>query len=253
MDEILAPFADPIFGVAKLSTAGVVYDVGCGCGATTLIAARSAARATVVGIDVSEAMLAVARARARAEGLTIGFELADAATAPPPVGPADLILSRFGLMFFEDPAAAFSNLRGWLRPEGHLVTTIWGPVEENPWATSLATVARPYLEIPPPPAEGPGPFSLQDAARVDSLLRDAGFGTVEQQTLSLAMRIPGSLDDVLAFYRDFGAASDLVGEAPPATQQAIMNDLRTYLSGIHDGGGVSLGASSRLVLAHAAR
>lgn len=251
LDEILAPFADAIFEAADLPDQGTVFDVGCGCGATTLMLARRAPEVKAVGFDVSKAMLEVARARAGREGLRVRFELADAASHRPSGAPADLLLSRFGLMFFEDRAAAFSNLRSWLRSGGRLITTVWGPVEENPWATPLAHVARRYLEVPSPPADGPGPFSLQDATFVDGLLRDSGFAGVQQTKLALPMRIPGSLDDIVAFYGDFGAASDLVKQASASLQDKILDELRDSLREHHDGSALSLGASSRLVVARA--
>ena len=251
LDQVLAPFADVIFDAAELPDQGTVFDVGCGCGATTLMLARRAPELRTVGFDVSEAMLEVARARAGTEGLSVRFELADAAVHRPAGGPADLLLSRFGLMFFEDRGAAFSNLRSWLRSGGRLITTMWGPVEENPWATPLAHIARRYLEIPSPPADGPGPFSLHDGMLVDGLLRDSGFEPVQQTKLALPMRIPGSLDDVVAFYLDFGAASDLVKQASGSLQNKILDELRDLLREHHDGSALSLGASSRLVVARA--
>lgn len=158
-----------------------LLDVGCGCGDTSLeLARRVGPEGEVLGLDISGPMLEVARRRAAeagAEGLE--FRQADAQTAALPGG-RDAVFSRFGVMFFSDPAAAFANLRRSLRPGGRLAFVCWRPLAENLWMRLPAEAAAGLVPAAPPPEPGaPGPFAFADPDRVRGILAEAGFSRVD--------------------------------------------------------------------------
>jgi SAM-dependent methyltransferase len=154
-----------------------VLDVGCGAGQSTRDVARLAARGSVVGVDVSEEMLDVARRRSAAEGLrNVVFERADAQVQAFPAAHFDLCVSRFGVMFFADPVAAFTNLARAMRPGARLVLMVWRGRDRNEWATAPRSVVAPEdgLVATTPPA-----FSLGDPALTTSILTAAGFASID--------------------------------------------------------------------------
>ena len=145
-----------------------VLDIGCGCGASSLeLAQRVGPKGSVLGVDVSEPMLARARERARHAGVdNLQFQRGDAQVTPFEPGSFDLVHSRFGIMFFEDPPAAFANMRRALAPNGRVTFVCWQPLSENPWMRIPMAAALPHIELPPIPAPGaPGPFALGDDGR----------------------------------------------------------------------------------------
>jgi SAM-dependent methyltransferase len=158
-----------------------LLDVGCGCGDTSLeLARRVGAEGEVLGLDISAPMLDVARRRAKEDGARgLEFREADAQTAALPGG-RDAVFSRFGVMFFADPVAAFRNLRRALRPGGRLVFVCWRPLAENLWMRLPAETAAGLVPPAPPPEPGaPGPFAFADPDRVRRILAEAGFAGIE--------------------------------------------------------------------------
>src|SRR5262249_38336345 len=149
-----------------------VLDVGCGCGDSTVdLARRVAPDGTVVGMDISAVMLERARQTAREQGVNARFEHADAQTHAFAPASFDVLFSRFGVMFFADPTAAFANLRSALRPGGKLAFVCWQSLAENPWM--LVPLGAAFQIIPPPPMpapDAPGPFAFADQSRVRSIL-----------------------------------------------------------------------------------
>jgi SAM-dependent methyltransferase len=156
-----------------------VLDIGCGTGLSTRDAARAATAGSALGIDLSAQMLEHARRISREEGLTnIGFEQADAQVHRFPAGGFDVAISKFGSMFFDDPVAAFGNVRHALRPGGRLVLMVWQARELNAWSTTIRDAIAGDAELPPPTATGPSPFSLGDPAVAGGILAAAGFTEV---------------------------------------------------------------------------
>jgi SAM-dependent methyltransferase len=182
-----------------------VLDIGCGCGASSLqIAARVGTSGKVVGIDISRPMLTVARARAaQAEDPRPEFREADAQTEDFGAGGFDAAFSRFGVMFFADPLAAFANIRRALKPGGRITFVCWRPFQDNPWMREPMEAAAPLLPpAPPMDPTAPGPFAFADAERVRSILAGAGFAEIAiepfdarigagdvEQTLNLSFRV----------------------------------------------------------------
>lgn len=250
MDGALAPFADAIFDAACIADGDFVVDVGCGCGTTTLKAARLAGSGRCAGVDISTSMLEVARRDAKTSGLDIDFHRADAASFSFDPGSVDVVVSRFGTMFFEEPSAAFANFRRWIGSDGRLVTVVWNRIEENAWMRSLAAVIRRHVELPRPLPGAPGPFAFGDAEAFESMLHRVGFANVEQTNLDSPMRIAGTRDDAIRFYEQRGpvaSALEEIGEGPVGT--ALLADLEALVDEHYDGQALVLGASARLVVA----
>jgi SAM-dependent methyltransferase len=190
--ETWAQFQEPLdrqiepLGLAAMDVLGPgegehIIDIGCGCGQTSLaLAARVRPTGSVVGIDISEPMLGVALRRPRsAPDLQVAFRKLDAQTGDLGHGRFDAAFSRFGVMFFSDPAAAFANIRASLKPGGRLAFVCWRPLDENPWMQAPLQAALPFLPpVAPPDPTAPGPFAFADPSRVRSILADAGFGSV---------------------------------------------------------------------------
>jgi SAM-dependent methyltransferase len=172
-----------------------VLDLGCGCGGTTLeIAEALGETGRVLGVDVSAPMLALARARADAAGLAgrIEFREADAQTADLGTERFDAVFSRFGVMFFDDPVRAFTNVRRALRPGGRLAFVCWQARERNPWMTVPALAAMKHVPFPPPPpADAPGPCAFADPARVRGILERAGFAAIAFEAMEDALPLTG--------------------------------------------------------------
>lgn len=159
------------FAAAKVGAGDRVLDIGCGTGQTTREAARAAIDGSAVGVDISEVMLEQARRISDDEGPSnISFELADAQVNPFPPTSFDLCISRFGVMFFADPVAAFTNIARALRPGGRLAWLVWQGHDRNEWASVFSDVLAATVPTP-----GRGPFSLADPAVTESMLATAGF------------------------------------------------------------------------------
>ncbi|MGY0497549.1 class I SAM-dependent methyltransferase [Nocardia sp. FBN12] len=159
------------FAAARVGAGDRVLDIGCGTGQTTREAARAAVDGSAVGVDISPVMLEKARRISEDEGPSnVGFELADAQVKPFPPTAFDLCISRFGVMFFADPAAAFTNIARALRSGGRLAWLVWQGHDRNEWATVFSDVLAASIATP-----GRGPFSLADPDATEPLLTAAGF------------------------------------------------------------------------------
>lgn len=265
MNDVIDAQLEPL-GAAALDRAAPtpgerVLDVGCGCGHTSLeLARRVGPSGEVVGVDVSAPMLARARDRAREAGLAnVRFHQADAQTvrfAADGTGdlPADfdLAFSRFGVMFFADPQAAFANLLRALRPGGRVAWATWQSLADNPWMrVPMAAAAEHLPKVDPPPPEAPGPFAFADAARVERLLRAAGFEAVAHESIVRELRVGGggTLDEAVAFLLQLGPVGVALRDASGDARAAVMEAVRAALAPYFDGAAVRLRAASWIVTA----
>lgn len=237
LDAFMAPISERLLAEARLAPGERVLDVGCGCGSTSLAAAAAVAPdGTVLGVDVSAPMLAHADARARAAGAAdLRFLQADAQTATLPDG-FDCVLSRFGLMFFSDPGAAFGRLRRALRPGGRLVFVCWQALARNAWMRVPLEAVAEVLPLPAAPAPGaPGPFALADDAHLRALVDGAGFVDVSLQPLHERLTLgTGDLEEATRFALQLGPAAAALGESPdperlrPVVERAVRTALADY-------------------------
>jgi len=240
-----------LLDAAAISAGDSVLDIGCGCGQTTLAAARAAAPGHVLGVDLSAPMLAVARRLAGRDGArNARFEQADAQTRAFPAAGFDVALSSFGVMFFDDPPAAFANIAAALRPGGRVAFLCWQEAARNEFlAVPLAAVAA-HAAMPEMPGAGePGPFSLADPQRIRSLLASAGFADISISGLEEPMRVGDDVQDVIGYYRGLPIARQMLAGAGEQATASVLETLRAAL-GPHQGDdGVTLGSAAWLVTA----
>ena len=178
LDAAMRPVTDVLLKAAAVKSSDRVTDIGCGTGQTTLEIAKRAASA--LGVDVSAPMLALAKDRAQQAGLSnVQFEQRDAQTEELQAD-ATLAMSRFGVMFFEDPVAAFTNIRRQMADDGRLCFACWKTPRENAWVSLPMSIVRQHIQDDTPPDPlAPGPFAFADDARVRSLLEEAGWTDVD--------------------------------------------------------------------------
>ncbi len=252
LDVMLAPFGLAVMERARPAAGERVLDVGCGVGQTSLqLAARVGASGTVLGVDISTPMLARASERARAEKLAnLRFENADAQTFTFTPNSVDLIFSRFGVMFFVDPAAAFANLARALRPGGRLAFVCWQALAQNAWMREPVVTLATQLTLPPPlPPDAPGPFAFADAARVRGILEGAGFRGVKHEPLTGEILLGRTVDEALAFTSELGPAARVLLEATPAQREKANGAIREMLGKILTPTGIRLGYAAWIVTA----
>lgn len=193
MARMLRPVCRALLDHADLDGCTRAMDVGCGGGSQSImLAERLGSGASVLGVDISAPMLAVARAKASATAAgtaQLSFLQADAADYPFEPESFDLLFSRFGVMFFDDPTAAFANMRAALAPGARLAFACWQSMRDNAW--TLIPVQAALQHLPPPEApdpHAPGPFAFADSERVTGILQEAGFSNIAIESYNPEMR-----------------------------------------------------------------
>ncbi|MDO8379011.1 class I SAM-dependent methyltransferase [Phenylobacterium sp.] len=231
-----------------------ILDVGCGAGQTSLaLTAAVAPGGSVLAVDISHPLLEVARRRA--EGLAnLTFQEADAQTAPFEAASLDAAFSRFGVMFFADPPAAFANIRRALKPGGRLAFVCWRRPDENPFMTLPMAAAITHLPAPqaPPPApdpHAPGPFAFADPERVRGILAAAGFGRVEITPHDQKIG-SGDLDQALTVALKIGPLGAMLREHPDR-RDAVVDAVREALRPHAGPEGVKLPSATWIATARA--
>lgn len=254
IDAQIAPIGLAAIDAAAPRPGERVLDVGCGCGPTTLeLARRVGASGSVSGVDISQPMLAEARRRAAgAVGAPIDFTVADAQTHTFEAGAFDLIFSRFGVMFFEDPRAAFANLRRALRAGGRLAFACWQEPARNPWMVVPAAAAAKHVALPAPAhPHAPGPFAFADAERVRGIVEGGGFERVSIEPIERTMLIGAGLDldRILDFLVQMGPAGAALRDATPEVSAAVRESIREAVKPYYDGTGLRMDAAAWCVTA----
>ena len=179
LDLMLEDFGSAAIAAAKAQPGEQILDIGCGSGTSTFaLAQRVGPTGHVLGVDISEQLVEMARA-ATPDGASVAFRCADAATAALPQGQFDLLFSRFGVMFFDDPVAAFAHMRGALRPGGRAAFICWRGAQENDWVRLPMAAIRDIVQPAPADPNAPGPFAFGDRQRLADILAAAGFTAID--------------------------------------------------------------------------
>jgi SAM-dependent methyltransferase len=248
IQKSLADYGEAALTAAAAKPGEKVLDIGCGTGTTTgRLAAAVGPNGHVMGVDLSEALISVARQQKLPNA---SFAVGDATIYPFEPAMFDLVFSRFGVMFFADPILAFKNLQRALKPGGRLVFVCWRSPDENPWGSVPMRAAAPHL----PPLERPGPedpgqYAFADPARVERILKAAGFGAPSFARLDAMNFMGRDVPDVLDNLGKFGPLARLFGEATPPQVAAAKKAIAGALAPHVGADGVSLAGACWLVSA----
>ena len=223
LDKALSSISNAALAFAAVKIGERVLDIGCGTGTTTYALAKAVGPSgNVTGADISKPMLTVARAR----GTGVNFREADASNHLFH-STHDLVFSRFGVMFFANPAAAFANLRKALRSHGRLAFVCWRDVKENIWASAPLDAARSLLP-PQEPADpfAPGPFAFADGERLKDILIKAGYRDIRIEKLDTVMNMGATVDDAVEQAMRIGPLSRATADIDEATREKVREAVR---------------------------
>lgn len=226
LDRLLQPFEDVLLEAIGAESCGRVLDVGCGTGSTTLAAARVLGeKGACTGIDISEPMLALARARLERDQVGAQFICADAQTYTFVPASFDMIISRFGVMFFADPTEAFTNLRRAATRGAPLCFIAWRGAADNPFMTTAERAAAPLLpSIPPRKPDAPGQFAFADPQRVHRILEQSGWTEIDLRPLDVVCSFPES--ELIGYFTKFGPLGQILHQADEATRKHVIATVR---------------------------
>lgn len=252
--RMLAGFGDIVTAAASYRPGERVLDVGCGNGDLTLAATRAVGpEGSVHGVDLSPAMLAVAASRATTEGLdNVTFEAADAATFRPDVAGFDVIVSRFGVMFFDDPIEAFAHIHTLMAPGGRLAFVCWQELFANDWMMVPGAAVAEVLPLPEgEDPSAPGAFAFADAARITGVLADAGFHDPSASPTTAELWMGDDAIEAARFLRTTGLGRAVFEGAPPDLEQEAVARATAAMVPYESAAGVLLGGAAWLVTARA--
>jgi SAM-dependent methyltransferase len=227
-----------------------LLDIGCGTGRSTRALARTVAHAT--GVDLSARMLEYARKRSVEEGLTnVEFVQADAQVHPFPTATYDIAISNYGTMFFESPVAAFTNIRGALRPGGRLALLTWQPPDRQAWLQMFFATLGAGRDLSPPGPGVPGPFGLSEPDGVHAILEGAGFSDVDLTSIDAPMWLGATAGNAWDFVASMGIVRGLSNGLDDDTKRACLERLRENVAAHETPDGVQFDAGQWLITAHA--
>jgi SAM-dependent methyltransferase len=244
-DRVLAPVGDAVLAAAGLAAAEAVFDIGCGCGATTLAAATAVGPdGRALGVDLSAPMLDVARRRAAERGLApVTFLQADVQTLPDAVPRFDVMISRFGTMFFSEPAVAFTRLRRHLRDRGRICIATWRPLDQNEWLTVPGAPLLQYATLPESDATSAGMFSQSDPAVVRTTLEAAGFTGIEVGSVDVPLRLGATVEEAVEHLADSGPGRQVLAAVPDSRRRDALAAVAESLAPHAEEDGVRLGGA----------
>ncbi|WP_336298789.1 class I SAM-dependent methyltransferase [Streptomyces cinnabarinus] len=226
LDGLLRPLEELLVEAVPAGHEGRVLDVGCGTGGTTVALARRLGPAgRCVGVDISEPMIAAARARAEREGVPASFVRADAGGYAFETAAFDTVVSRLGVMFFDDSVRAFANLRRAAEDGARLRVVVWRGAEENPFMTTAERAAAPLLpELPARRPDGPGQFAFADPALVRDVLTPGGWADVDIQPFEVDCTLPTA--DLVRYFTRLGPLGQLLPDVDERTRERIVTTVR---------------------------
>lgn len=226
LDRLFQPFQELLLETVPFGAAGQALDIGCGTGAITLaVSQRLGEQGRCVGVDISEPMIAAARARAERLHASARYVLADAQTHAFAPQSFDLILSRFGVMFFSDPVAAFANLRRAAKPGAELRLIAWRAAAENPFMTTAERAAAPLLpNLPIRQPGAPGQFAFADRQKVQAILQDSGWSEIDIRPIDVPCALPEP--DLIPYLSRLGPVGMSLQTADDTTREQVIDTVR---------------------------
>ena len=251
IDQMFKPIEDLLTDAIVAGSPRRVLDVGCGTGATTLaVARRLGAAGECVGVDISEPMIGAARARAQQEGTRASFILADAQSHAFEPSSFDAIMSRFGVMFFDDPVRAFENLRRAARPGARLRLVAWRSPEENSFMTAAERAAAPLMpSLPPRVADAPGQFGFANARRVHDILTKSGWAGIDIQPVDVTCTFAEK--ELTGYATRFGIVGRALPEVDEPTRARVVEVVRAAFEPYVHGDEVRYDAACWMISAEA--
>jgi len=249
-DRAITGYHRKLLAGAAIQPDDRILDVGCGNGESTRDAARRAPGGGALGVDLSSQMIERARELARADGVdNAEFLQADAQVHPFEEGRFDVVISRFGTMFFADQAAAFRNIHRATRAGGRLAMVGWRGLADNEWLQCIFGALAAGRDLPGPQPGTPGPFGLADAARVRSTLADAGFEAVNVEAVDETFLAGADAEDAFRFIGSGGAARGLLQDLDADGRARALDALRATMAEHDTGHGVLFGSGVWLITA----
>ncbi len=223
-DRSIRRYHDRLFAAAAIAPSEYVLDIGCGTGESTRAAGRAAPRGAALGVDLSTAMIESARELAGAEGLlNVSFERTDAQVHPFNAGAYDVVISRFGAMFFLDRRAAFRNMWRASRAGGRLVMLGWQELRRNEWLQGMRAALSAGRDLPSPALGSPGPFGLADRDGVERDLVSAGFERVEISGVEELVCEGADAEDAYRFLCSTGMVRGLLQDLDGSRRAAALS------------------------------
>lgn len=253
LDQMFRPFEDALVEAVAAQPGNRILDIGCGTGSVIRAAARrlwhrQGARCT--GVDISEAMIAAARAITAREGVSADFICADAQTYDFAPESFDMIVSRFGVMFFDDPVAAFANLRRSVRSGGALRFAAWRSAGDNPFMTAAERAAAPFVpDMPVRQPDAPGQFGFADQHRVARILEESGWGGITITPIDVACAIPKAALD--GYITRLGPLGRVLPQLDEETRGQVIEAVRAAFAPFVEGDEVRFIAACWMVAARA--
>ncbi|WP_179401844.1 class I SAM-dependent methyltransferase [Burkholderia guangdongensis] len=251
LDQMFRPFEDLLVDMIDAGAGYRVLDVGCGTGSTTLAAARRlGAKGHCIGVDVSAPMIARAQSRAEREGSTASFICADAQTHAFEPASFDRIMSRFGVMFFDNPVLAFATLRRAARDGAELCCIAWRSAADNPFMATAERAAAPLLpNLPARRPDAPGQFSFADQCRVASILEESGWAEIDIRPIDIDCTLPEK--ELVNYFSRLGPVGKILQETDERTRTQVIESVRPAFDSFVHGTEVRYTAACWMVSARA--
>jgi SAM-dependent methyltransferase len=249
-DEEITPHNELFRSAAAVRPGDQVLDIGCGTGQSTREAARAAASGSALGVDLSAEALVLARQLSAGEGLrNVAFEQADAQVCRFPAERFDLAISRFGVMFFADPMAAFANIRAAVRPGGRLVLLVWQDHERNEWSTAVRQALAAGAPVTDAAASRPDPFSLGNTALTQGILTAAGFTGISFTDVHEPVYYGPDQGFALDFVLGLRGPADILARLDPQSADQARRRLAAVIAEHDTGSGVYFDSSAWIISA----